>query len=263
MSKVLKFHKMCVLGNDFIVIDERKGQCDWQLGEIQNLCDRRFGIGADQLLLIRASQIADVKISIYNQDGSQAKQCGNGLRAVAYLFLKENMHQESITIEVEGKHYACQRASKDTISVNLGLPILKPLTYNLAGSQLFEYGIEVDVGNPHLVLWLKANAPAFDFNTLGQTIQRQYIDGINVHCVKRLAKDKIYVQHWERGTGVTPSCGSGSIASVFAGIYLGFLTSAVKVENAVAELEVNVVDNGYVLVGSVVHVFDGEIRVIR
>ena len=251
---------MCALGNDFIVIDERERARNWQMRQVQRLCDRRFGVGADQLLLIRKSGKADASMHIYNQDGSKAKQCGNGLRAVASWLLIKKQSQR-VDIEVGNFVHRCQLIAENWIQVSFPQPMIKPSQYQMTECNVeFGYALEVDVGNPHLVLWRKSDQPSHHFNQLGAAIQQQYQDGINVHAVKALAKNRIYIEHWERGAGITLSCGSGSVACVFAGIHLGLLASKVVVENSIGELSITCVKDEILLTGAIKHVFDGSIR---
>ncbi|WP_100551392.1 diaminopimelate epimerase [Caedibacter taeniospiralis] len=257
MNKPLIFTKMCALGNDFVVIDERERPRNWQPQQVKQICDRRFGVGADQLLLIRKSGKADASMHIYNQDGSKAKQCGNGLRAVASLLLAEKNTQH-VEIEVGGFVHRCQMIAHDWIQVAFPLPSIKPGQYIITDDSEFDAAVEVDVGNPHLVLWRNLNE-AGSFDELGMSLQQRYQGGINVHAVKQLAYDRIYVEHWERGTGITPSCGSGSIACVFSGVYLGRLKPKVTVENAVSQLIVECMAEEVLLTGAIKTIFSGNI----
>ncbi len=251
---------MCALGNDFVVIDERKKPRNWQVRQVQQICHRRFGIGADQLLLIRKSGKADASMHIYNQDGSKAKQCGNGLRAVASLLLMENNSPE-VCIEVGGFAHRCRLIAHDWVEVAFPLPMVNKSHKAFAKNLGFDQALEVDVGNPHLVLFRSQNTALKDFETLGKTLQAQYAGGINVHALKQLSKDRIYLDHWERGTGVTPSCGSGSIASVYAGVSLGLLKPKVIVENAIGNLTVECTPGEVLLSGVVKLIFNGQIEV--
>lgn len=260
MNKPLVFSKMCVLGNDFVVVDERERPRNWQARQVQQVCHRRFGVGADQLLLIRKSGKADASMHIYNQDGSKAKQCGNGLRAVANLLLTEKQTSE-VHVEVSGFVHRCRLIAYDWIEAAFPLPIVNESQKVLAKDSGFDQALEVDVGNPHLVLFRSQNTDFQDFNALGLALQEQYAGGINVHALKRLSKDRIYVDHWERGTGITPSCGSGSIASVYAGVSLGLLKPKVVVENAISNLTVECTQDNVLLSGVVRLVFNGQIEV--
>ncbi|WP_440616150.1 diaminopimelate epimerase [Cysteiniphilum sp. 6C5] len=260
MNKPLMFNKMCALGNDFVVIDERKKPRNWQARQVQQICHRRFGVGADQLLLIRKSGKADASMHIYNQDGSKAKQCGNGLRAVASLLLAEKASEE-VNIEVGGYVHRCRLVAHDWIEVAFPLPVVNESQKKLMGDSGFDHALEVDVGNPHLVLFRSQHTELTDFDDLGRVLQTQYAGGINVHALKRLSKDRIYLDHWERGTGITPSCGSGSIASVYAGVSLGLLKSKVVVENAISNLTVECTPEEVRLSGVVRSIFNGQIEV--
>lgn len=260
MNKPLAFTKMCVSGNDFIVIDERYCPCNWESRQVKQLCHRRFGVGADQLLLIRKSRKADASMHIYNQDSSKAKQCGNGLCAVANLLLTEKQTSE-VHIEVCGIVHHCCLISHDSIEVAFPLPLIKKVQHKIVQSTEFDKVLEVDVGNPHLVLMRRPNIEMQDFNALGLALQAKYVSGINVHALKWLSPDHVHIDHWERGIGITPSCGSGSIASVFAGVSLGILKHKVVVENTISNLTIEFTHDKVLLTGVVTTVFNGKIRV--
>lgn len=244
-------------GNDFIVIDQRDNSQQLAVKDIKALCNRRYGIGADQLLLLKSSKSAICQMNIFNQDGTTAKQCGNGLRSVAYLmYQKHNIRH--FEIEVNGALHRCEIIKDDEVLVEFPLPqiISKKPSLNINIDYLD--AMELSVGNPHLVLWLN-ELISFDIPKLGKCLQSAYLpEGINVHFVECVDQHTINIRHFERGSGVTPSCGSGSIASVYSGVTSGLIETPVIVKTATDSFQINLTDKACTLIGNAVLVFEGN-----
>ena len=253
------FRKMSAAGNDFIVVDERAGdEYDWRPISVKRLCDRKNGVGADQLLVIRSSTKADAKMLVYNADGSFALQCGNGLRAITkYILNGNNFGLTQLHLETgHGSIHKCQKLAGEVFMVQLGWPTIYQMPLKNPNPDRLRNPLHVSTGNHHLVFWTDF-LEDLDIEQLGAEVQSQYPDGVNVHFVQRINSGEIYIRHWELGVGPTLSCGSGTVASVFAGHQLGFLDSEVLVRADSQEMYVEKRADGYYLTGRAATVFDG------
>jgi diaminopimelate epimerase len=235
---MISFTKMHGLGNDFIVLDE------FAQGALQNLlsssrvaqwCDRRFGVGADQILVIgppRASQTGVVaRMDIWNADGSTAEMCGNGIRAVA-LYLHDHAPEgfrgrKSYRIETGAGVLEVFIEGRE-VRVNMGPPrhlADSPEPLQLDGDRHEFY--EVSMGNPHAVFLLPEAVVLADFpvERLGPRIENhpRFPKKTNVEFVRRSGPNRIEVRVWERGAGITLACGTGACASAVAALHAGLV----------------------------------------
>jgi len=274
---MLKFSKMHGIGNDFIVIDAINQQVALSASQIRLLADRRYGIGCDQLLLVEkpSKPAVDFKYRIFNADGGEVAQCGNGARCFA-RFVHDNGLTDKTTIAVEtasGVIYPSLKSGGE-VTVDMGLPRFLPLdipfvsdtqsiTYHLpiVAGQDVEIGI-VSMGNPHAVL-LVDDIKKAEVNTLGAIIERhhQFPERVNVGFMEVVNPKKINLRVFERGAGETLACGTGACAAVVSGIQRGLLARQVKVNLPGGELVIEWSnDNASVwMTGPTTHVFDGEI----
>jgi len=238
------------LGNDFAVIDNIDGDVSLSTDEICKLSDRRFGIGFDQLLMVESasSKDADFRYLIFNADGSEVSQCGNGARCFALYVQKKNLsYKNPLSVETNAGIMILTINSDDSVRVEIGepnfLPSRIPLNIN---SEQPEYMIEgfkigsLSIGNPHAILIMDDIS---DINSTALTIQSSnyFPEGVNVGFMKVLSKDKIQLRVVERGAGETLACGSGACAAVIYGVRLGILNSKVNVRlnggNAMVEYD--------------------------
>tara|TARA_R110002050_G_scaffold9504_1_gene32883 strand:+ start:24134 stop:24982 length:849 start_codon:yes stop_codon:yes gene_type:complete len=274
---MLKFSKMHGAGNDFVVIDAINQHVDLTASQIRFLADRRYGIGCDQLLLVETSSNLklDFKYRIFNADGGEVAQCGNGARCFA-RFVHDNGLTDKTTIAVEtasGVIYPTLKGGGE-VTVDMGLPQFTPLNipfmadtqsiiYNLpiAGRQDVEIGA-VSMGNPHAVL-LVDDVGTAEVNTLGAIIERhhQFPERVNVGFMEVINPKHIKLRVFERGAGETLACGTGACAAVVSGIQRGILAQEVKVTLPGGDLVIEWSnDNAPVwMTGPTTHVFDGEI----
>jgi len=274
---MLKFSKMHGIGNDFIVIDAINQQVELSASQIRLLADRRYGIGCDQLLLVETASNAsnDFKYRIFNADGGEVAQCGNGARCFA-RFVHDNGLTDKTTIAVEtasGVIYPSLKSGGE-VTVDMGPPQFTPrnipfvaeiqsITYRLpiAGRQDVEIGA-VSMGNPHAVL-LVDDLNTADVHTLGAIIERhhQFPERVNVGFMEVVNPSQINLRVFERGAGETLACGTGACAAVVSGIQRGLLAREVKVKLPGGELIIEWSnDNASVwMTGPTTHVFDGEI----
>lgn len=262
------FVKMHGCGNDYIFVEEFLEEPLVAREAIPALCNRHTGIGADGVIFIHLSDKADFEMEMYNSDGSRGRMCGNGIRLVAkYVSDRGYLRRNSIMIESMGKVYAVTLLESSTddatmASVNMGkVRIPKGYEKVLVGNAYF-YITEVDTGNPHAVIILDSFND-FDVAYWGALIENneRYPDRTNVEFVKVIGRDLAEVRVWERGSGETLACGSGSVASV-AALRLHKLTgNHVRVRLLGGELIVdyNEENDEYILTGPAVEIYGGII----
>lgn len=274
---MLKFSKMHGIGNDFVVIDAINQQVELTTSQIRLLADRRYGVGCDQLLLVEKSlnPEVDFKYRIFNADGGEVAQCGNGARCFArYVFDKGLTAKTTIAVETASGIIYPSMKSGGEVTVDMGLPQFTPsnipfvteqqaTTYRLpiADRQDVEIGA-VSMGNPHAVL-LVDDVNTAEVNTLGAIIERhrQFPERVNVGFMEVVNPSQINLRVFERGAGETLACGTGACAAVVSGIQRGLLAREVKVKLPGGELVIEWSnDNASVwMTGPTTHVFDGEI----
>ena len=218
------FAKMHGLGNDFVILDWRNDP-DRRVpsAAAQRLADRRLGIGCDQILVIRPSQEADIRMDILNQDGSLSGACGNGTRCVADLVMAET-GADRISIVTDGGMLSAWRAADDQISVDMGSVFAGWQDVPLAESMdtlhvpLGVAGLPDAVchalGNPHAVVFVE-DAEGLDLARLGPQVEQSSLfpDRVNLSVLSRRDDGSFRMRVWERGVGITMACGSGACAS--------------------------------------------------
>lgn len=267
----LPFTKMHGLGNDFVVIDSFTTDpgvvVDGELAK--RLCFRRLGIGADQILLLKAPQnprAADARMEVLNADGSIAEMCGNGIRAIG-LYLKKysKLPGPKYRIETGAGIKGIEMRADGQIQVDMGPAKLgrqfKSGEMVRGGSRQYVFH-EVSMGNPHAVIFVP-DAQAVDLEKDGPTIETnlRFPQRTNVEFVQILGEASLKVRVWERGAGATLACGTGACASAVAALALGKAKGKVKVGLTGGELEIQWADGGPVyMTGPAVEVFRGEFR---
>ena len=235
----IKAFKMDGLGNDFVIIDRRKNEINLSKEQIIKIGDRN-NVGFDQIIFIE-KEVKDVfPIKIYNPDGIEVGACGNGSRCIAYLISKEN-NKKTVKLEAEKKILEAEILSKKLVRINMGLPEFEddksiPIKEGLDPRKVSidfmkkEYGngICVNVGNPHIVFFVK-DCEKIDIQKIGPKIENHHYfpERINVTFAE-VADDceNIKVNVWERGAGQTKACGTAACATVVAG-YLNQLTEKI------------------------------------
>lgn len=276
MKKRLKFTKMHGLGNDFAVFDAISQKIDFSVQEIQRLSDRHFGIGFDQLLTIELGKlgISDFHYRIFNADGSESGQCGNGVRCVArFLIEKKLTDKKVLKLSAKAGVMSVELGDFDNISVNMGLPLLEPkqipieMPYraNQYILPLFETEqkiMAVSMGNPHAIL-LVENIDKAEVGILGERIAHHtaFPERTNVEFMQIVSRDKIRLRVYERGAGETLACGTGACAAVVAGILNGWLNNDVNVElpGGILKIEWQGEGKAVRMTGPAVAVYEGEI----
>ena len=281
----LKFTKMHGAGNDFVVIDAINQQIEFTPAQWQFLADRRFGVGADQMLVVEKAQSANVdfRYRIYNADGGEVEQCGNGARAfVKFVTDKGLTDKRAIKVETMSGVIEPRLEADGRITVNMGAPVLQAarVPFDAAGLQgkaeandmLWPLDINgktiwisaVSMGNPHAVQVVDdlASAPV---NSDGPLIEHhpRFPNRVNAGFMQVINRHHIKLRVFERGAGETLACGTGTCAAVVAGINRGLLDSPVRAEARGGELSIAWAGGTapVLLTGPAVSVFEGEIDI--
>ena len=271
----LRFTKMHGLGNDFVVIDAIQQRINPNPAWIRQLADRHFGVGCDQVLLVETATNpqADFRYRIFNADGGEVEQCGNGARCFA-RFVREHGLSEKDTLRVEtvAGLLHLQVLADGRVTVDLGVPRLEPAEvpffatertalYPIAADGLeLEIGV-VSIGNPHAVLQVDdvTQAPV---THLGPLLERhgRFPQRANIGFMQILTPERIRLRVFERGTGETLACGSGACAAAVVGQLWGELSTQVQVELPGGVLEIHWPGPGQpvLLTGPATTVFEGE-----
>ena len=281
----LKFTKMHGAGNDFIVVDAINQQVDLSVDQWRRLADRRFGIGADQILVVERPTDAgvDFRYRIFNNDGGEVEQCGNGSRAFVRCVVDKGLTQaRSIRVQTMSGIISPRLEDDGSVTVDMGAPRLVPadVPFDEAGLAGMVQGDDtlwllpvgddtvfvsvVSMGNPHAVQVVDDvdAAPVERDGPLIETHAR-FPRRVNAGFMQVLARDRIALRVWERGAGETLACGTGACAAVVAGIRRGLLDSPVRVSARGGELSIAWAgpDQPVYLSGPAVSVFEGEVEI--
>jgi len=279
MTRFLEFTKMHGAGNDFVVLDGLTQDLPTLEPLARKLLHRRFGIGGDQLLVARASSIADFRMDIYNPDGSRAEMCANGIRAFhKWLRDRGHTHADEIAVETLGGVVRPRWAGEDRVVVQMGRPIFAaekiPTRLGHGDGPLIDVPLEVDgdrvlvtslsMGNPHAVLFVP-DVETAPVTTLGPRIENHpaFPNRVNVEFVQVLGRDRVRQRTWERGTGETLACGSGACAVGVACMLRGATAREITVELRGGELRIAwpTDDAGVLMTGPATEVFAGRIAI--
>ena len=272
----LHFTKMQGAGNDFIVINGIDQPFQLTTEQIQILAHRQFGIGFDQLLLVETSKVADFKYRIFNADGSEVAQCGNGARCfVRYVVDQKLSNTHEISVETASGIITPKLENNGLVTVNVGAPRLSPIEVPfIADAAANSYVLEVanqqitisaiSMGNPHAVQIVEdvETAPVV---ALGSQIEvhTRFPQRVNAGFMQIIDEHHIKLRVFERGSGETLACGTGACAAVVAGIQLGKLQSPVKVSARGGELHIawQGGNSPVMMTGPAVAVFTGNIEI--
>ncbi|NOY52969.1 MAG: diaminopimelate epimerase [Deltaproteobacteria bacterium] len=263
-------------GNDFIVIDARSIDPAPVIAQARRLCDRKFGIGADQLLLIRPSESADFRMQIFNTDGSEVEMCGNGIRCFAKYLKERNLTtKETLTVETAAGIMTPVIREKE-VDVDMGEPILDgPQIPVRMESRVISQPVEfsgkewkitcVSMGNPHCIIGVD-DLEQFPVEKVGPCIETDplFPNRTNVEFVQVINDRELKMRVWERGTGETLSCGTGACAATVAAVLNGWTGRKVRVHLAGGTLRIDWrEDNRVILTGPAEEVFRGIIEIRR
>lgn len=273
----LSFTKMQGLGNDFVVIDSINQQIDLSAAAYRFIADRRFGIGCDQILLIEAPRLphTDFHYRIFNADGGEVEQCGNGARCFARFVTDKGLTQKRIIpVGTAAGRITLQLESDGQVTVDMGMPILEPelipfraavrsTTYPLRLSQETLTISAISMGNPHAVLLVDSVTTA-EVERLGPLIENhsEFPQRVNAGFMQHVDADHIKLRVYERGTGETLACGTGACAAVVAGRLRGLLNPRVEVQLKGGKLMIEWQGEGspVVMSGPAETVFEGNIE---
>lgn len=244
---ILQYSKMHGLGNDFVVIDLVRQRAYLDTVTIQRMADRHFGIGFDQLLIVEPPEdpTADFKYRIFNSDGSEVEQCGNGVRCFArFVYEQQLTYKTKIRVQTKSGIVEPELGANGWVRVNMGQPKFLPeqipfqaeKAQDLYSLQLKDAELEIDVvnmGNPHAVT-LVDNVLTADVATIGPQVEshERFPERVNAGFLQVISRNKARLRVYERGVGETLACGTGACAAVVSGIRRGLLDSNVDIELA-------------------------------
>ena len=276
----MKFLKMQGTGNDFVVVDGlRDGASarDWT-ALARSICDRHFGVGSDGLLLVAPSERADVRMRMWNPDGSESEMCGNGIRCFAkYLYDSGLIGRAEMKVEtgagvldlvVHARDGAAER-----VTVAMGVPELRPerIPVAVAGERAFDLPLDgvgaevvvdcVSMGNPHAVMFLDRPVADFPLESVGPRVERHplFPRRVNFEIVSRRGRGELDARVWERGAGITLACGTGACAVAAAARVKGLIGDRTVVHLPGGALELQWDGRGEVLMtGPAALVFEGS-----
>jgi len=279
MSRMLPFTKLHGAGNDFVLLDGIVHTLPDVAPIARFLADRHFGIGCDQVLVVRPSNDADFRMEIYNADGSQVEMCGNGIRAF-YLYLRNRRHTRKMQLSVEtlGGIVYPRWAGDGRVTVDMGRPILIPekipTTLGIE-TPLLDVPLRVEdetfrlscvsMGNPHAVIFIDGDLDAFPVERFGPLIEnhKAFPNRVNVEFVQCLDRTHLRQRTWERGTGESLACGSGACAVTVAAILRGVAERELRIALRGGTLEMNWLtdDASVFMTGPAVEVYSGQIAI--
>lgn len=271
---LLEFTKMHGLGNDFVVIDLLRQRAYLDTATIQRMADRHFGIGFDQLLIVEPPDdpTADFKYRIFNADGSEVQQCGNGVRCFArFVFERQLTYKHKIRVQTKSGIVEPELGTNGWVRVNMGLPKFLPEQIPFQADQvadlytleLKEQTIKIDVvnmGNPHAVVLVDDVIHA-DVAGMGPQIEShlRFPERVNAGFLQVISRHKARLRVYERGVGETLACGTGACAAVVSGIRRGLLDHQVEIELAGGLLNIAWQDNDVVwMTGPTASVYEGR-----
>ena len=271
------FWKMQGLGNDYIVVDSKKQRIsDQQIPKLaKKLCQRRFSIGADGLLIVCPSNVADVKMRIFNADGSEAEMCGNGIRCFSKycyengIVLKNAFNVETLS-GIKQIWLTIKGSEVYSVKVDMGAPNWERSALSIQGQGTFiNETLEIDnkpytitclsMGNPHCIIFVE-KVEEFPVNIIGPIVEnyKAFPYRTNVAFVQILNRNELKVRVWERGCGETLACGTGTCAAVAAANRLGRVDNNVTVHLLGGDLKVEV-GKTLLLIGAAEKVFEGTL----
>ncbi len=277
---MIKFTKMHGLGNDYVYMDAIHQTIKNESSLAQFVSNRHFGIGSDGLILICKSEVADFKMKMYNQDGSQAEMCGNGIRCVGkFVYDKGLTNKTKLTIEtlagIKILELNVENNEVKTVKVDMGEPILSPNKIPVKAQEEPVTNLKikaldrefkftcVSMGNPHAIT-LVEDTKSFDVEKYGKVLEvdKVFPNKTNVEFIQILDKEHIKMRVWERGAGETLACGTGACATLVACNLNGLTNNKATVELLGGNLEIewNKENNHVYMTGPAETVFEGGLK---
>ena len=274
----MRFKKMQGAGNDFILLDGIRNTYEDYSKMAKSLCDRRYGIGGDGLMVAEKSEIADIKMVYYNSDGSKGEMCGNGIRCFSKFVYEEKLvDTDEIKIETgDGVKTSYLKIEKDIVkevTIYMGKARMTPKEIPVdsnsknilreiisVGGEEFEYSA-VLIGVPHAVI-IKDNLERVDVNKVGEEMEKHKVfpKRINVNFIEILDKKRLKIKTWERGAGRTLACGTGSCSGAYIANLLDLVDEEVMVETEGGVLKIKIDGEDIFMTGAAETTFKGEIE---
>lgn len=276
----MKFTKMQGIGNDYVYVDCTSEELENPGRVAEYVSDRHFGIGSDGLILICSSKVADFRMDMYNADGSRGEMCGNGIRCVAkYVYDYGLTDKKEIVIEtlagMKELKLTVENGKVSRVRVNMGAPELasEKIPVQSEKPSVIDEPIEVQgrewrmtcvsMGNPHAVIFLDTPVGEFPLEELGPYFEKheRFPRRVNTEFVRVLDRERLELRVWERGSGETLACGTGTCAAVVAGVLNGLCErhTVVRLLGGELEIEWSKEDGCVYMTGPAVTVFEGEI----
>ncbi|CCQ11385.1 Diaminopimelate epimerase [Pseudoalteromonas luteoviolacea B = ATCC 29581] len=275
---LINFSKMHGLGNDFMVVDNVTQNVFLSRDQIKRLADRNFGVGFDQLLLVEPpySPEIDFHYRIFNADGNEVEQCGNGARCFArFVRMKGLTNKHKVAVSTKGGNITLFTEKDGQVTVNMGQPEFEPQQIPMKASKreatyIFRVLDEtvflstVSMGNPHAVL-LVDDIESAPVHSLGPTLEthERFPAKANIGFMQIINPEHIKLRVWERGAGETLACGTGACAAAVIGMLQGKLENTVQVDLPGGSLQIRWQGDGHPvkMTGPAEHVFDGQIAI--
>jgi diaminopimelate epimerase len=276
MPVPLRFTKMQGLGNDFVVIDAIRQRVELTPGQVRFLADRHFGVGCDQILVVEAPTRSDVdfRYRIFNADGGEVEQCGNGARCFVRFVREQGLtDKREILVETAGGIISPRLEDDSQVTVDMGVPRLAPgevpfvsdseaLVQSIEVGGATAYITALSMGNPHAVQ-VVADVDAAPVTSQGPAIEThaRFPQRVNAGYLQVTGPHAIRLRVWERGAGETLACGTGACAAAVTGVLRGLVESPVSVSTRGGDLRIAWAGAGLpvMMTGPAVSVFQGEI----
>ena len=279
---MVKFTKMHGLGNDYVYMDAINQKIENRSELAKFVSDRHFGIGSDGLILICPSEKEDFRMQMFNQDGSEAEMCGNGIRCVGkFVYDKGLTNKTTITVETLAGIKTLVMTEKngkiEAVRVDMGEPILEPKLIPVISEENpvknLQLKVEdkefkftcVSMGNPHAVAFIEEDVNDFDICKYGAKLEvnKAFPNKANIEFINVIDDKTLKMRVWERGAGETLACGTGACASAVAAMLNGYTSREVTVHLLGGDLKIewSKADNHVYMTGTATTVFEGEIEV--
>lgn len=267
MDKMIPFIKMHGLGNDFVIVRQQDLNVELSKAQIQHISNRHIGVGCDQFILLSPSDDADIYMTIYNPDGSQAEACGNATRCVAELVYRDTGKEKEIKIKTVAGILIANRIESQIYSVDMGVPEVFELEglEDVKAQFHLPQPIGVSIGNPHAVFFMEYEPNDGTLTKMGRVIEHHptFPNRTNVEFAVLQADGSIRMRVWERSAGITQACGSAACATAASSIALGRHkygdNIVLKLDGGDLTLNWPAKDKGMIMTGAVAESFRGHL----
>ena len=277
----MEFTKMHGAGNDYVYMNASNLSENWSQIAV-NVSDRHKGIGSDGLILAMPSEIADIKMRMFNSDGSEGEMCGNGIRCLVGFAIDQNLippNQKTVLVETGAGVLSVTPIRTNNVmtgaTVSMGLPILEPtqipVEIDSSSFPVLEHKLNigyeqmklsfVSMGNPHAISFIDEDIDKYPLTEIGPLVENHEIfpNKINFEIVNIIDRSHLKVRVWERGSGITLACGTGACAVAVAAKLKGIIDDSCTISLPGGDLEISWIDNNEVLMtGPIEKVFSGN-----